>query len=259
MNLLSQIEEVARRAGNIMLTAAANEAAMDEKSGHANFVTVYDKKIQEYLFEELAQILPEASFVGEEEGAQSFKEEYRKGYAFVIDPIDGTTNFIKSYRPSVTSIGLLKDGLPFIGVIYNPYQDIMFAAERGKGAFRNGVRIHSSEEPLANSLFSMGTAPYYEELTARSFKIAESYLHRMLDMRRSGSAAWDLCMLAEGLTGLYYELKLGLWDFTAGAVIAGEAGCVITDIDGNRLTYDGSSSVLAVSAGVAREKYLPEV
>ena len=259
MELRNQIEAIAIEAGKIMLSADSIQAATDEKSGHANFVTKYDKKVQEFLFAELARVLPEASFVGEEEGAESFREEYRNGYAFVIDPIDGTTNFIKAYRPSVTSIGLLIDGKPFIGVVYNPYQRVMYSAERGKGSYRNGVRIHSSEEPLSRSIFSMGTAPYYEELTARSFKIAEKYLHRTIDMRRSGTAAWDLCLLATGITGLYYELKLGLWDFTAGAVIAEEAGCVLTDIDGNPLTYDGPSSVLAVSSGVARENYLPDV
>ena len=250
MELREQIEAIAIEAGKIMLSADSIQAATDEKSGHANFVTMYDKKIQEFLFAELARLLPEASFVGEEEGAESFREEYRNGYAFVIDPIDGTTN--------LTSIGLLLDGKPNIGVVYNPYQGIMYSAERGKGSYRNGIRIYSSEEPLARSIFSMGTAPYYEELTARSFRIAEKYLHRTIDMRRSGTAAWDLCLLATGITGLYYELKLGLWDFTAGAIIAEEAGCVLTDIDGNPLTYDGPSSVLAVSAGVARENYLPE-
>lgn len=257
MELLKRIEETARQAGQIMLTAENIDAMTDEKTGHANFVTKYDRKVQEFLFAELARILPEASFVGEEEDAQSFREEYRRGYAFVIDPIDGTTNFIKAYRPSVTSIGLLLDGEPYIGVIYNPYDDIMYSAKRGKCVLKNGTPIHSSDEPLERSIFSMGSAPYYEDLTARSFWIGEEYLHRTVDMRRSGSAAWDLCLLAEGVTGLFYELRLGLWDFAAGAVIATEAGCVLTDIDGNPLTYDGPSSVLAVSAGVAKEDYLP--
>lgn len=259
MNLRASIEAAAREAGRIILSAGENKAVTDTKSGHANFVTMYDRKVQEYLFAELGRVLPEASFVGEEEGAETFREEYRKGYAFVIDPIDGTSNFIKAYRPSVTSIGLLLDGQPFIGVVYNPYRDVCYSAQRGEGAFRNGMPIHSSEEPLARSLFSMGTSPYYEELSARSFKIGEHYLHRTIDMRRSGTAAWDLCQLAEGVTGLYFELKLGLWDYTAGAVIATEAGCRLTDIDGHALTYDGPSSVLAVSKGVAREPYLPEV
>ena len=209
MDLLNRIEDIARQAGHILLSAVDIRNLTDEKNGHANFVTEYDKKVQEFLFAELAKILPEASFVGEEEGAEGFREEYRRGFAFVIDPIDGTTNFIKAYRPSVISIGLLLDGKPYIGVVYNPYQGILYSAERGKGAYRNETLIRSSTDPLAGSLFSMGTAPYYEELTARSFRIAEHYLHRTIDMRRSGSAAWDLCLLAEGITGLYFELKLG--------------------------------------------------
>ena len=96
MELRNQIEAIAIEAGKIMLSADSIQAATDEKSGHANFVTKYDKKVQEFLFTELARVLPEASFVGEEEGAEGFREEYRKGYAFVIDPIDGTTNFIKA-------------------------------------------------------------------------------------------------------------------------------------------------------------------
>ena len=155
MELRKQIEAVALEAGKIILSADSLQVTTDEKSGHANFVTEYDKKVQEFLFEKLALVLPEASFVGEEEGAEDFREEYRKEYAFVIDPIDGTTNFIKAYRPSVTSIGLLLDGKPYIGVVYNPYQEVMYSAERGKGAYRNGVRIHSSKEPLSKSLFSM--------------------------------------------------------------------------------------------------------
>ena len=141
MELRMQIEAAALKAGEIMLSADRIKAATDEKSGHANFVTEYDRKVQEFLFEELARILPEASFVGEEDGAERFREEYRTGFSFVIDPIDGTTNFIKAYRPSVTSIGLLLDGKPFIGVIYNPYQGVLYSAERGKGAFRNGTPI----------------------------------------------------------------------------------------------------------------------
>ena len=112
MKIRKQIEAVALEAGKIILSADSIQAATDKKSGHANFVTEYDKKVQEFLFEKLADVLPEASFVGEEEGAESFREDYRKGYAFVIDPIDGTTNFIKAYRPSVTSLGLLLDGNP---------------------------------------------------------------------------------------------------------------------------------------------------
>ncbi len=254
--LSEEIELAAKRAGKIMLAAENIENASENKEGHGNFVTQYDRKVQEFLFTELHRILPEANFVGEEEGAEFFHEEYRKGYAFVIDPIDGTTNFIKAYRPSVTSIGLMKDGKPFLGIIYNPYQDILFSAVRGQGAFKNHKQIHTSRERLADCLISMGTAPYYEELSRRSFELARLYLQRSVDIRRSGSAAWDLCQVACGVTGLFFELHLGLWDFCAGSVIVEEAGGKMTDISGNPLTYDGPSSIIAASEGVCQEDYI---
>ena len=159
--LLRGICEAAREAGKIMLEATSIDAATDSKSGHANFVTEYDRRVQDLLFERLGRLLPEANFVGEEEGAEGFKEEYRKGFAFVIDPIDGTTNFIEAYRPSVISVGLLKDAVPYAGLIYNPYMDELFTAIRGEGACLNGERIHVRQAPLKESLVLFGTAPYY--------------------------------------------------------------------------------------------------
>lgn len=254
--VLEEIKQAAKDAGRIILEATDILEATSQKEGHGNFVTEYDKKVQEFLYDRLEKILPEAAFMGEEEGASEFKEEYRRGFLYVIDPIDGTTNFITGYRPSVTSIGLLKDGKPYLGVIYDPYGDHLFWAVKGMGAYCNGKRIHSSQKPLADSVVSFGTAPYYPELFERSFDMAKQYQERTLDVRRSGTAAWDLCLLASGVTGLYYELVLGLWDFAAGAAILEEAGGKITDIDGKELTYDGKSSILAVSEGVAKEDYV---
>ena len=176
----------------------------------------------------------------------------------MVDPIDGTSNFMKAYRPSVTSIGVLKDGKPYAGVIYNPYTDQMFSAEAGCGAYENGQRFFSSEDPLSQSLVAMGTAPYYEEEVSRSaFLMGHWYLLRSIDIRRSGSAAWDLCMVAAGHLGLFYEPRLCLWDYAGEACIMEEAGGRITDIYGGELFYQGSSSIVAASRGVSREEYLP--
>ena len=230
------------------------------KEGHANYVTIYDQKIQEFLIERFTTILPEAHFVGEEEEKEIFAPGYEEGYTFVIDPIDGTTNFMKDYHLSVTSIALFKDGLPFIGVIYNPYTDQMFWAQKGEGAYENGRRIWSNEESLARSLVGMGTAPYYdEETTWKAFQIGHWYLRHSMDVRRTGSAAYDLCLVASGKTGMFFEPRLGLWDYAAGALIVTEAGGRITDLRGQELTYRGKSSICAVSRGIAREDYLPPV
>lgn len=259
-NLLARIREAALEAGTIMRSAhqGQNEISPDKiKAGHANFVTIYDKKVQEFLIERLSEILPESHFVGEENGRDVFDDRFQRGYTFVVDPIDGTSNFMNNYGPSVTSIGLFKEGKPFLGVVYNPWQDVMFSAAEGVGAFENGEKIHSSEEPLAMSLVSFGTAPYYPELREQVWKIGGFYLDRCVDLRRSGSAAWDLCMVASGRTGLFVEPLLQLWDFAAGAVILTEAGGRITDLEGKDLDFRGPSSIAAASAGVCREAYLP--
>ena len=228
--LLKKIEAAARQAGEIMLGATHIADGVSEKEGHGNFVTLYDARVQEFLFAEMKKILPEAKFVGEEEGKNEFREEYRSGYTFVIDPIDGTANFLTGVRPSVTSIGLLKDGKP----------------------------IHSSERPLKYSLVTVGTAPSFEKLYDMTFALARRYTEMSMDIRHSGAAAWNLCQLACGRIGLFYELRLSLWDFTAGAVIAEEAGAVITDPQGRPLTYDGPSGVVGASGGVVKEGgYLP--
>ncbi|MBR3562053.1 MAG: inositol monophosphatase [Oscillospiraceae bacterium] len=257
--LLAGIEDAARQAGRIMLEAADIRANTMEKEGHANFVTVYDKRVQAYLFETLGALLPEARFIGEEDGADAFTEADRHGYAFCIDPIDGTTNFVTGFRPSVTSVALLCRGKPYLAVVYNPYSDTMLTAAQGEGAWCNGKPIRSSDEPLRRSLVMFGTAPYLPELSARTFALCADYLPRCIDLRRTGTAAWDLCNVAMGTVGLFFEMQLQLWDYAAAGLIAMEAGCRITDLAGNALTWDGPSSVLCASQGVSKEDYLPRV
>ena len=258
VELLKKITEIAKEAGEIILQAGQDKG-VTVKEGRANFVTEYDDRVQEFLIDALSKILPEAHFVGEEEGREVFPPSFERGFTFVIDPIDGTSNFMRGYDLSVTSIGLLKDGEPYIGVVYNPYSGQMFSAGRGLGAFENGRRLVSSPDPLSESLVSMGTAPYYEDaLTKSAFELGHWYLKRSIDIRRSGSAAYDLCMVASGRVGLYYEPLLQVWDYCAGALIVEEAGGKVTDLTGAPLSFRGKDSVCAVTEGVARGPYLPE-
>ncbi|MBR2527341.1 MAG: inositol monophosphatase [Blautia sp.] len=256
--LLEQIMDAAREAGGIMLSARDGQKSVKSKEGHANFVTEYDEKIQRFLIDRLSAILPEAAFVGEEEGKGNFEEAFRNGFTFIIDPIDGTSNFMKGYRPSVTSIGLLKDDKPYLGVIYNPYYDEMIYAKKGEGAFCNGEKLSTSEDTLADSLVLMGTCPYYEpEVSHAAFELGFYYQQRSIDVRRSGTCAYDLCSVAAGRTGLYFEPRVYVWDYAAGACIVQEAGGRVTDLQGRELNFRGKSSILAVSKGVAGESYLP--
>ena len=243
--LLKEIIAAVRACGAIILNADRTKSGIDEKAGHANFVTAYDKKVQEELQIKLLAILPEAVFVGEEEDVHASVAD---GYAFIVDPIDGTTNFIKDYHASAISVGLTKGGERYMGVVYNPYLDEMFTAVKGQGAFLNGKPIQISNQPLENGIVIFGTAPYYEDLAKKSFDMAYQYFCKALDVRRSGSAALDLCNVAAGRAELFFELRLSPWDYAAGSLIVEEAGGVVTRIDGGEITLNEGCGVLATNA-----------
>jgi len=241
-SLLDEILQITKKCGKIMLSALNIEASVTEKSGNANFVTAYDNIVQQALFEGLQKILPEAVFIGEEEKEQ---KELGDGFTFIIDPIDGTTNFIKGYKYSSISVGLLRNREPYMGVVYNPYLDEIFYAKKGEGAYVNQQQIHASQHSLAEGIVVFGTAPYYPELTNDTFALMRSLFDQALDIRRSGSAALDLCNIAAGRCELYYEYRLSPWDYTAGALIVMEAGGKITTISREELPYGKSCSCLA--------------
>lgn len=246
--MLEKIKDAVLKSSQIMLEAEHIAETVEDKGGHANFVTEYDKRVQEDIFERLAAILPEAKFMGEEEEAQTFSD---KGYLFIIDPIDGTTNFIKNYKASCLSVGLLKDGEPLLGVVYNPYRKEMFYAQKGKGAYLNGKPIHVSGEPLSNGLILWGTSPYDEDLWQHAFELAYYYFTKGLDLRRSGSAAIDLCDIACGRAEIFFELRLRPWDYAAGALIVQEAGGNIIGADKKPLQYASTQGVFAFGSGVS--------
>ncbi len=242
--LLQDITDIVRECGGIILHADRDKSIVDEKAGHANFVTTYDKMIQEKLKKELLALLPEAVFVGEEEDTHASIEA---GYAFIVDPIDGTTNFIRDYHTSAVSVGLAKDGAPYMGIVYNPYLDEMFTAIKGQGAYLNGRPIHVSTNSLRDGIVIFGTATYYEELAERTFALAYEYYQKSLDVRRSGSSAIDLCSIAAGRAELFFELRLCPWDYAAASLIVTEAGGRVTDAEGGELPYGKSSSVMATN------------
>ena len=132
-----------------------------------------------------------------------------------------------------------------MGVVYNPYLDEMFYGVKGQGAYLNGKRIHVSTEDLSNGIVLFGSAPYNTELAKASFDLAYEYFTKALDIRRSGSAALDLCSLAAGRAELYFEMILSPWDFAAGALILEEAGGIVTKINGEPLPCFEKSPVLA--------------
>lgn len=241
-DLQKEIEKLMRECGDIMLDAVRDPSMVSAKEGHANFVTTYDKAIQEKLRAGLCSLKPGAVFIGEEE---DIHPSIFDGFAFVVDPIDGTTNFIRDYKQSCISVALLEKGVPVLGLVYNPYLDEMFTARKGGGAFLNGERIHVSDLPLELGIVLFGTSPYYPELNRKSFDLAYDYFKNALDIRRSGSSALDLCSIAAGRAEVFFELRLSPWDYAAGSLIVTEAGGKVTTAEGEPLRFDCPCSVLA--------------
>lgn len=234
--------------GQVIKNADRTKVVVDEKEGRANFVTSYDKNVQKMIMQRLADSFPEAVFVGEEEEIHASIE---KGFAFIVDPIDGTTNFMKDYHSSCISVGMTLDGKPVAGVVYNPYLEEMFYAEKDKGAYCNNKKISVSGESIENAVVLFGTSPYNEELRDKTFDMAKEYISHALDIRRSGSAAIDLCSIAAGRAEIYFECILSPWDYAAGSLIVTEAGGKVSTIDGDELVYDRKCSMLA-SNGIAK-------
>lgn len=246
--LIDAIQRVVRECGQLIVQADRTQAETQTKCGRSNdLVTKYDKAMQEMLREKLLQLAPQAHFVGEEEDVH---ESIATGDAFIVDPIDGTTNFVHDYKNSAISVAMTRDGKQELGVVYNPYLDEMFYAQRGCGAFCNGKPIHVSSRPLVQGLTLFGSAAYYKELTDESFRLLRKCFDRSQDIRRSGSAAIDLCTIAAGRAELYFELLLQPWDYAAGSLIVTEAGGSCTRVDGGDIDLTKGCSILAVGSGV---------
>ncbi len=240
--LVSKICALVKSCGSIVLQADREGMDIDSKSGIANFVTEYDKMVQERLRIGLLSLCPQATFIGEEGARTAFSAQ---GEFFIVDPIDGTTNFIKDYHISCISVAYVQDGVLTASVIYNPYLNEMYKAIRGKGAFCNEKPVSVSRQPLENGIVLFGTSPYNAELSKKSFEMAYDYCQKALDIRRSGAAVWDLCCIASGRAELFFELQLSPWDYAAGTLLVREAGGIVTTVDGGEITLDKPCSILA--------------
>lgn len=247
--MINRIIDAVREAGKIVLSASDIERATAEKSA-GNFVTKYDVAVQEFLKKELLAILPEAHFMGEEGADQ---QAALQGLCFIVDPIDGTANFVRGLRCSAISVALAQDGELIAGVVYQPYIDEIFYAEKGKGAFRDGQPIRVSGRAMQDGFYYLGTASYYDGTLDRTFALARALFDRMLDLRRFGPAAYELCNVACGRLELGFEALLQPWDYAAAACILAEAGGKISQLDGSPITLDRPCSILAGNAVCHRE------
>lgn len=240
--IFEEITALARECGEILKKADRSKINVDSKDGHANFVTEYDVLVQSKIQEGLSRILPEAAFFGEEGEHTSFPD---KEWVFIVDPIDGTTNFMKGLDLSAIAIALLNKKERVFGLVYNPFRDEMFTAVKGQGAFLNGFPISVSSQPLEKGIVLFGTSPYYEELPRKAFDKALYYMDKCIDVRRFGSAELDLCYVACGRAELYFEPLIQPWDYAAGSLIVEEAGGTVTQWDGSKFDITRACSCVA--------------
>ncbi len=190
-----------------------------EKDTISNLVTSADKAVEAHLKAELLKILPEACFLGEE-GDRTDGSRFR----FVVDPIDGTANFVRNLNCSAISVGLTENGEGVLGVVYNPFTDELYYAEKGCGAFLNGKPIKTSSRDFAHSLFYTALCIYKKEFAENCINILREVYKNCDDFRREGSAALELCRIAAGRGELYFEIRVFPWDCCAAEVIIKEAG-----------------------------------
>ncbi|MEZ5916479.1 MAG: inositol monophosphatase family protein [Parvularculaceae bacterium] len=215
------------------------------KKGAAVFVTTADLRAEQTLFEELSKGRPKYGFLMEERGEVEGADNSNR---WVVDPIDGTTNFIHGIGHFAISICLERDRQPYAGVVYNPATDELYWAEKGEGAWVNDRRLRvSSVSSLEDSLFATGLPFKGFPGREQSLKETDKVLSETSGVRRFGSAALDLAFVAAGKYDAYWERNLNPWDVGAGIVLVREAGGIVAEIDGGAKPMH-NGSILAANA-----------
>lgn len=227
--LLALARTLAIDAGELIESMRATiDLAGDTKSSSVDIVTAADRAAESHIVEQLARLRPHDGVLGEEGTGTTGTSDVR----WIIDPIDGTTNYVYGVPSYGVSIAAQVDGELAIGVVYEPVFQRCYTARRGGGAHKNGVAISVNTDPsLETALVGTGFG-YLPDRRLGQAEVLVGLLPRVRDIRRFGSAALDLCYVAEGQLDAYYERGLNLWDLAAGVVIAGEAGAMVGDLDG---------------------------
>lgn len=241
-HILKEVILISKKAGLFIKSEKANFNRADIRyKGKNDLVSYVDIRSEQMITEHLMKVLPEAGILAEEE--QHNKEGEIK---WVIDPLDGTTNFIHGIPVYAVSIGLLDKDAPVLGVVYDPERDECFWAIKGKGAYLNGNKIVCSDsKSIKGSVIGTG-------FPTRDFSRRKEYLAALHDLmelshgvRRMGSAAIDLCYVACGRLDAFFEYNLKPWDVAAGALISAESGCGVSDFKGEHNWLYGKEIVVS--------------
>lgn len=249
-DILQMVEGIARQAGAVVMDGYGNVRQIQQK-GAIDLVTEYDKRSEEVILSFIEQEFPEHAILAEESGHHKTISEYQ----WVIDPLDGTTNFAHGIPIFSVSIALLRNNIPVAGVVYDPLRNEMFSAESGRGATLNGRPIRvSSRTDLGQAVISTGF-PYDVRTNPRN-NLAHfiQFQLRSQAVRHLGSAALDCTWTAMGRLDGYWEFGVKLWDIGAGTLIVREAGGRVT-FGGGDENFFSSDSIL-VSNSLLHEQML---
>lgn len=247
--MLYSLINIVVEASSLMLTDSFN---ISKKEGNlANIVTSSDIAVQEFLRKHLSALLPGCGFICEEEDIHDTQHEY----LWIIDPIDGTANYSRGIRECAICVGLMHGKAMEMAAIYLPRTDELFTAKRGEGAFLQHPhstnlppqQIHVSQRPFEDAIMCTALSVYHKEYARICSEIILTTFMQCNDIRRFGSAAPELCYLAQGHFELYFEYLLSPWDFAAASLILEEAGGLLCDLEGKPLDFTSPSGVLAAN------------
>lgn len=245
-SVVSDVCRVAREAGLFLKEERKSFCRSAVHSKHAHdYVSYVDEESERRVVTALKQLLPEAGFITEE-GSAVWQGE---SCCWVVDPLDGTTNYIHDVSPYCVSIALRSRNELLLGVVYEPVRDECFYAWKGGGAYVNGTRMHVSGIPSLEEACVVVELPYGAERYARTGEHLIRRLYgRVAAVRMNGSAALALCYVAAGRYDAWLEAFIGRWDFSAGVLMVREAGGTVTDFYGNPSILDSHHIVAATPA-----------
>jgi myo-inositol-1(or 4)-monophosphatase len=238
---LQQIIDIVREAGTLMDRTGGFE--VHDKGARENLVTTSDLAVQHFLAGRLAALLPGSGFLCEEEDFADTAHDD----VWIIDPIDGTANYARGNENCCISVALVRGGELSMGVVYSPWRNEVYTAEKGRGAYCNGKPIHVSARTYERGFLFTALAAYHKEWAPVCSDIIRDIYRDCSDIRRTGSAAIELCLMAAGFAELYFEMHLLPWDYAAASLILTEAGGTICDFNGAYPSLFKPSMVIAAN------------
>lgn len=228
--MIEKIILIAKEAGEVLRDGFGKNFSIEYKTNASNLVTEYDKKCEKLIIDFIRKEFPTHSVLAEESGNHYYDDEF----LWIIDPLDGTTNFAHGLPIFSVSIGVMKKGELICGVVYDVMRDAIYSAEKNSGSFCNEKKLKVSDnDVLRNSVLVTGFPYNIAENPDKAFERFIEFVKKSRAVRRLGSAAIDLCYVAEGVFDGFWEVSLNAWDIAAGKLIVEEAGGIVTDFYNN--------------------------